>query len=364
MKITFLFPGKPHNPVGGYKVAFEYANRFANDGYEVSLLYPIQIIRPERFFRRIYNVLRYFRFKGRFSSNIWFSIDPKISETVLFNFSSLPESDIYVCTSVETAIALQKSKVRQNCLKLYFIQGFENWNVSEEQLLASYRYPFVKIVINPFLERIVKQQGCDCYYIPNGFNRNEYSLSIPVEQKEAATVSILYHIHDTKDFKTGLRAISMAKERCPELKALLFGAYEKPAGLPEWCEFYHNPDLETHNEINNRAAIYVGPSRMEGFCLTIGEAMMCGQAVVCTDNPGYTVLAKNNRNALVSKIGDADALAQNIIKLIEDQELRIKIASNGYKFIQDYTVDRAYMLFKEAVESELAKRPGDTVNSQ
>lgn len=47
---------------------------------------------------------------------------------------------------------------------------------------------------------------------------------------------------------------------------------------------YKNPTPEQHLKINNESAIYLGCSKLEGWGLTVGEAMMCGQAVVCTDN--------------------------------------------------------------------------------
>lgn len=38
-EITFILPGKDDKPVGGYKIVYEYANRFANADYKVNLIY-------------------------------------------------------------------------------------------------------------------------------------------------------------------------------------------------------------------------------------------------------------------------------------------------------------------------------------
>lgn len=348
-KLVFLFPSKAHKPVGGVKIALEYANRFAEDGYQVELLYPIHIYGKRGIFRRLYDVMRYIKFRNRFSVNSWFPLNGKIEETVLYDFRNLPDADIYICTSVETAIALNSAEKNHGARCFYFIQGFEDWNVTTDELLKTYQYPFTKIAIAPHLVEIVRKEGEECLLAPNGFDPKEFNISIPIESKEAATVSILYHTQETKDFKTGLKALEIAHEKHPELKALVFGAYPCEDTLPEWCDFYFNPDKATHNKINNRAAIYLGPSRLEGFCLTIGEAMMCGQAVVCTDIPGYTVLAHNNETALVSPVGDAQALAGNIITLIEQPDLRMQIARTGHEFIADYTYDKAYARFKSFI---------------
>lgn len=348
-KILFLFPCKPHRPIGGVKITLEYANRFADDGYRVQLLYPIYIYGKRNIWKRLYDVMRYIKFRKGFSVSTWFPLNGKIEETVLYDFRKLPEADVYICTSVETAIALNSAHKASKASCLYFIQGFENWNVPEKKLLESYHYPFSKIAIAPHLVELVKNEGEECLLAPNGFDQKEFNISIPIESKEAATVSILYHTQETKDFKTGLKALEIAHDKHPELKALIFGAYRCEESLPEWCEFHFNPDKATHNRINNTAAIYLGPSRLEGFCLTIGEAMMCGQAVVCTDIPGHTVLARHNETALVSPVGDAQALADNIITLIEQPDFRIQIARTAHEFIADYTYDKAYARFKSLI---------------
>lgn len=39
MTISFLLPGPSIYPAGGYKVIFEYANRLAQEGYKVNVVY-------------------------------------------------------------------------------------------------------------------------------------------------------------------------------------------------------------------------------------------------------------------------------------------------------------------------------------
>lgn len=39
-KIAILLPGIPTQPIGGYKVVYEYANRLVKDGYVVDIYYP------------------------------------------------------------------------------------------------------------------------------------------------------------------------------------------------------------------------------------------------------------------------------------------------------------------------------------
>jgi glycosyltransferase involved in cell wall biosynthesis len=79
--------------------------------------------------------------------------------------------------------------------------------------------------------------------------------------------------------------------------------------------------------------------------------MICGCAVVCTDCKGYLEMATNGENALVVPVGDAEKMAQAIIKLISNDTLRITIAENGRKSIQQFKWDNSFIEFKELLHS-------------
>ena len=62
-------------------------------------------------------------------------------------------------------------------------------------------------------------------------------------------------------------------------------------------------------------------------------------------------MAIDGETALVSPVGDSEAMANNIIRLIEDEELRYRIANDGYQFIQRFTWEESYHKLKSMFES-------------
>ena len=70
--------------------------------------------------------------------------------------------------------------------------------------------------------------------------------------------------------------------------------------------------------------------------------MLCGCAIVCTNIGGYTVVAKDNYTALLAEVGNYHQLANNITKLIENDNLRYEIAKNGHNLIKNYTWENAF----------------------
>jgi len=367
ISICFVLPAPSYVPIGGYKVVYEYANRFAAGGFEVTILYPrLPPLVPGQERRSaarvcllaavylVKNAVRYIVRKHL--PNTWFPLDRRIRFRYVWSLEALnkrpgrwPAADVYVATALETSFYVAGIKAEAVIKKLYFIQGFENWNAGDAAVFRSYKLPLRKIVIAPWLGEKVAEAGETALYIPNGFDTARFHLDNPIESRSPYTVIMLYHVLEKKGLKYGFEALDMVKEKFPALKCVLFSAFPKPDNLPSWYRFYHLPDAETHNTLYNEAAIYVAPSLLEGFGLTPGEAMQCGCAVAATDNGGYAVTCIDGETALLCPPANAEALAANIITLIEDNALRQKIARAGNRFIQRFTWDASYAKFKEIV---------------
>lgn len=343
--ITFIFPHPVSGPTGGYKVAYEYANRLVGDGHKVNIVYSGSLFWKKKSpYFKLTNCIRYIEqlIKG-YGCKAWFKLDKRVKErlTLSLNYRHVPKSDIYICTSPYTAMYVKDYPCDK---KFYFIQGYENWgNVTDEILRSTYHYPLKKITISNWLKKIITEEENEpCELIPNGFDTEQFRLSIPIEKKERYSVTMMYHTMEGKGCKYGFKALEIVKAKYPQLQVKLFGAFPPPQELPDYCTYYHSPDRATHNRIYNESAIYIGCSNAEGWGLTIGEAMMCGAAIACTDNLGYREMAKEGETALLSPIRDAQALADNIIKLFEDDDLRQKLAKNGQEFIKQFTWENSY----------------------
>lgn len=352
--ITFILPSIAKVPNGGYKVVYEYANRLVSDGYKVCIVYAGSLFfsRKSLYFK-LTNCVRYIQsILMGFSGKKWFQLDKKVREylSLSLNFCHIPKSDIYIATSPYTAMYVNKYPV-DGVHKFYFIQDYENWgDVTSEILHMTYLYDLRKIVISSWLERIIEQQRQTSTLIPNGFDFDYFKLKIPIEKKDKYRVTMLYHTMERKGCRYGFEALEMVKKKIPQLQVNLFGTPKRPQGLPNWYDYHQCPDKNTHNRIYNDAAIFLGTSSVEGWGLTVGEAMICGQAVVCTDNLGYQEMAKDGKTALVSPVKDSRSLAQNIIRLIENDMLRKDIATNGNKFIRNFSWEESYKKFKSLIE--------------
>lgn len=102
----------------------------------------------------------------------------------------------------------------------------------------------------------------------------------------------------------------------------------------------------------NQVELVVVPSVFEGFGVTVIEAMACGTPVVATEVDGIRDSIENNENGILVKYGDKDDLAGQIIKLLENWELRLEFSRKGLetvkqKFDWDHIVKHISCLYQK-----------------
>jgi len=345
--IMFLLPGFSSYPVGGYKIIFEYANRLAQEGYLVKVAYATYnplTFRHLNLRKKLATLKRLIIGYRGFTARQWFPLNSAIEEIFprTLSYKTSLKADVYIATACITADFVAKYP---NGRKFYFIQDYETWDMTEEELRKTYELPLTKIVISNWLSEIIQKSGQQCHVVPNGFDTKQYYLTIPIEEKKKYQISVLYHSLSHKDFPTALRALKLVYEKVPNIKVIAFGAEYPEEDLPSWIEFEYSPSPERHLQINNESSIYVAASCSEGWGLTVGEAMMCGQAVVCTNAEGFLEMAIHDRNALVSSIRDAESLANNMLRLLEDDTLRYRIAHKGLEDIKKFDIEESYRKF-------------------
>ncbi len=354
MTVVFMLPGVGDRPAGGFKVVYEYANRLAARGHRVHIAYAGSLRWSRKtLYYKLTGVVRFVQrwLKGR-TCRGWFALDPRVKEHLTLSLCErhVSRGDVYVATSPLTAQYL--GEYRRPCRRVYFIQGYENWGgMSDEELRATYHLPLRKIVISRWLERILREEeGVECAVVPNGFDFKFFELTTAPEDREAASVSLVYGSKALKGWKYAEEAVRRLRERYGErLRVQVFGAEARPAGMSEWMEYTQQPTREQHNAINNSSAVFMATSLQEGWGLPVGEAMMTGQAVVCTDCLGYREMARDGENALMVPAGDAEALYAAACRVIDDRELRLRLARRGLEDIRAFDIEASFDAFLHEV---------------
>jgi len=353
-RIVFLLPSHVYRPSGGVKVVFEYANYLANHNWQVTVVSgSTASFRRVSWYECVKSTLRYsFILATRRYCPTWFNLNERIRTIPVpsLNQRFVPVADVYVATAVETAEQLMEYRTKAR--KLYLIQGYEDWNVGKDRLLATYRSDLSKIVIARWLyDRVSQYSPSQVTIIPNGFDFEKFGCDCPVEKRNPLSVAFMYHAQPCKDVPTGLRALELVHQKHPNLNVNMFGVYRKGRDIPDWMSYTQNPSQKVLRELYNKSSIYLAASRDEGWGLTVGEAMICGCAVCCTDCAGFKEMVSDGKNGLMSPIGDAVQLAQNLCNLIECNSQRAIYARSGMERIQDFSWENSFKKFEERLRS-------------
>ena len=349
LRITFLLPMSAAKPAGGFKVVYEYANFLAAQGHQVQVIHPnlLRIDEPFSalsFKTKLTVLLRYFKEKwtNGYRPDHWFTVSPQVGMAWTKDLSpaNIPDADIVVATAWETAewaVTYPASKGR----RFYIIQHLETWSGPEERVFNTWKAPLEKIVIAGWLQRIATGMGLTTHLIPNGMDFTRFKQTVPSEDRDPHQLLMLYHVVEWKGSADGLAAFEIARQTIPELRLTLFGIDPAPPNLPPGVEYHHQPPQDKLNGFYNRAAIFISPSWTEGWGLPPAEALMCGGAIAVTRGGADEAFAIHEETALVSPIREPAALAANIVRLVRDKELRLRLARRGHDLIQQFTWERS-----------------------
>ena len=106
-----------------------------------------------------------------------------------------------------------------------------------------------------------------------------------------------------------------------------------------------------------QAALFVRPSSLEGMPLTVLEAMASALPVVATPVGGTPELLEDGVHGYLIPVGDSAALANSIIRLLDDRCLAAEMGQRGRELVEDsYTWDAVADQTERVYAAEMRRR--------
>jgi glycosyltransferase involved in cell wall biosynthesis len=347
LQVNFVFPGYTNEPVGGYRVIYEYADFLAGRGHGVRLIFPMFMSVPATHRSRLERTRRLvWRMKTRLRNRPlvpWHVFHPQVRMLLVPEVidAAIPDADVSVATGWSTAQPVA-DLARSKGEKFYVIQHHETMMGPADAVNATWLLPLRKIVIAKWLEEVGQRLGArDLRHIPNGINFKLFDVRNPPTERPMHIIS-LFHDQAFKGVPDALAVLQAYHGRHPQVPVTMFGVPERAPDLPPWITYARNPSQRTLvQEIYNRGTIYLGASLLEGWGLPPAEAMACGCAFVGTDIGGFREFARHEETALLSPAGDRATLLANLERMTRDQGLRTRIQRSGTEHIRHFTWERA-----------------------
>jgi glycosyltransferase involved in cell wall biosynthesis len=173
-------------------------------------------------------------------------------------------------------------------------------------------------------------------------------LGLPPEGLLIGHVANLSYL---KDYPTFLRALAAVFPEIPGSHAVILGDGDKRAdyealaqslGIGERTLFLgHRPDVLDLVSRFDVGVLASHPEYGEGLSNSISEYMGLGKPVIATDIGGNRELVDEGVTGLLCPAGDADGMAEKLLVLLRDEDLRKSMGKRGREFFMaNLTLER------------------------
>lgn len=186
--------------------------------------------------------------------------------------------------------------------------------------------------------------------------REEYGLA-----PDSVVFVAIGRLVKRKNVGDALTALASLNGRFPYTFLIIGDGPEKQAmeqkaktlGLADRVRFMANVTDEVKFQVLSLADIYLSSAMHEGFGLVFLEAMEGGLPIICYDRGGQTDFLLDGRTGFLVEFGNRRGFAAKILQLVQDQNLRKRIAEYNRKLVRNFYIpacaDKYLALFEETI---------------
>jgi glycosyltransferase involved in cell wall biosynthesis len=324
---------------GGVRVIAEHAKGLAARGHEVEIV-------------------------TRWDPGDWMRLDVPVKVVPAFDESTLPRADVHLATWYETVVPTVRA--RRAPLIFHFCQGYEAphphlW-AQLEAIHEAYRQAIPKILVSPHLRTILEPLYPGPYHvIPQVIRTADFAPSRSGEAgpRTPPTVGVVGPFEaPLKGVAVALRALRALQVGGRNLKVhrasqvVLSRDEDELCRADEYgCRIPADRMLEWYRALD----VLVHPSfDAEGFPLPPLEAMASGVPVVLTRIPSFDPLPRNA--AGWADPGDADAMAHEVTRLLDDPGLWSRRRRSGLAAVAAFAPERAVEALERLFDGYLVEK--------
>lgn len=198
-------------------------------------------------------------------------------------------------------------------------------------------------VPSAFLEQVFRDQGMTAEVIPNVVDLDCFHpAAVPARSDRLLVARNLEPIYDNA---TAIRAFAIVLNRRPEACLTIAGtgtelaalrALTSELGVNDRVRFVGQQDRQQIADALRDSAVSINPSRIDNMPNSILEALASGVPVVSTSVGGVPFIVRDGETALLVPIADPQAMANAILRVLEDPSLADGLRGAGQCEAQRY----------------------------
>lgn len=188
----------------------------------------------------------------------------------------------------------------------------------------------------------------DWQIIPNGIDTDVFHPSAPAPpgiDRDVPTILFLGRFDPRNGLTTLIDSFRRVKSRGNRgRQARLVVVGDGPLREHYYKQANGDPDivfvgavLEGRPSYYAHSSVYACPTTKASFGITLLEAMACETPVVCSDILGFRDVVVDGREALMVPCGDRNALADALVRVLDDPVLAIQLGTMGRQNSLEYS---------------------------
>ena len=202
------------------------------------------------------------------------------------------------------------------------------------------------VVPSAYLVDVFRQFSLKAQIVPNVVDLSQFSFRTRNSLRPHLVCTRGFHPYYSVDVV--VRAFCEVQKAFPEASLDLVGtgpleqnirSLVAKLGL-EGVNFVGVVSRKEIGKFYDRADIFINASWLDNMPVSILEAFSCGTPVVSTAPDGIRYLVEHERTGLLCEPGDWRALADNVMRLLKDPALALRLAHNAFNESQRYHWER------------------------
>ena len=201
----------------------------------------------------------------------------------------------------------------------------------------------------------------DWRIIPNGIDTDVFRPNVPPPPgvvRDVPTILFLGRFDPRNGLSALIDAFRRIKGRRRRARLLVVGDgplrehyYKQANGDPDIV--FAGAVLEGRPSYYAYSSVYACPTTKASFGITLLEAMACETPIVCSDILGFRDVVVHEREALMVPSGDRVALADSLVRVLDDTGLAMRLGASGRRHSLDYSWARVTSQVLEVYTSVL-----------
>lgn len=190
-----------------------------------------------------------------------------------------------------------------------------------------------------------KYFSADWQIIPNGIDTELFNPDAPLPPgmtRDVPTILFLGRFDPRNGLSTLIESFRRVKGRKRDARLVVVGDgplrdhyYAQARGIKDIT--FVGAVLDGRPSYYANSSVYACPTTKASFGITLLEAMACETPIVCSDILGFRDVVADGREALMVPCGDRDAIADGLVRVLDDPALARRLGATGRMNALDYS---------------------------